>query len=120
MNKFKSPPIGPACKRLLRRLVSVGVLVMLGISIESLSAATGDVQALFSLAEPAIGSFPSDQFIVPDMNQLTGRRVALQKPDCARQPSGCDEIDILNTLDGFSMRPRIGIAFGIGPTTRAK
>jgi len=111
MNKFKSPPIGLAGKQLFRRLVSVGVLVMLSASMGSLSAATGDVQALFSLAEPASGPFPSDQFTVPDTNQLTGRRVALKKPDCARQPSGCDEIDILNTLDGFSMQPRIGIVF---------
>ena len=111
MNKFNSPPSGPACRHLFRRLVSVGVLVMLGTSMEPLSAATGDVQALFSLAEPAIGPFPSDQFTVPDTNQLTGRRVALQKPDCARQPSDCDDIEILNTLDGFSMQPRIGIAF---------
>ena len=120
MNKFNSPPSGPACRHLFRRLVSVGVLVMLGTSMELLSAATGDVQARFSLAEPAIGPFPSDQFTVPDTNQLTGRRVALQKPDCARQPSDCDDIEILNTLDGFSMQPRIGIAFGVGPLTRSK
>ncbi len=86
-------------------------LLMLGTLIGSLSAATGDVQALFKLTDPAIGPFPSDQFTVPDNSQISGRRIALPKPDCAKQQSDCDDIEILNTLDGFSMKPRIGIAF---------
>lgn len=111
MNTFNSPTVGPACRQLFLRPVSLCVFIMLGTLMGSLAAATGDVQALFNLADPAIGPFPSNQFTILDNSQITGRRIALPKPDCTRQPSTCDDIEILNTLDGFSMQPRIGIAF---------
>jgi hypothetical protein len=94
--------------KLLRSLVSFGAL---SASIGSLSAVGGDVHALFNLADPAIGPFPSDQFSVSDASQITGRRVALPKPDCDRQPSDCDDIAIINSLDGFNLQPRIAISF---------
>ena len=73
--------------------------------------ADGDVRAHFNLVDPAIGPFPADQFTVPDNSQITGLRVALPKPDCAKQPTDCEDINILNTLDGFNLQPRIAISF---------
>ena len=55
--------------------------------------------------------FPSDLFTVPDSAQLTGRRIALPKPDCNSRPSDCEDVDQLNELDGFSVQPRIAVPF---------
>jgi hypothetical protein len=67
---------------------------------------------------PASGStavagtpFPSNRFTVPDPTQRTGLRVALPKPDCAARPSDCQDIDVLNRLDGFNLQPRLSIPF---------
>lgn len=77
------------------------------------------VSVRFDVADPAGAPFPSNRFTVFDGGQLTLRRVALPKPDCAVRPSDCADIDVLNTLDGFSTQPRITVPFtgDIDPTT---
>jgi len=57
------------------------------------------------------GLFPSDRYTVPDADQLTGLRVALPKPDCSVYVSDCEDLDLINQLDGFSVQPRIVIPF---------
>jgi len=76
----------------------------LAISLPPTGAAAAEVQALV----------PSDRQTVPDPRQSTGRRVALALPDCAVDPAGCDEIRLVNELDGFSVNPRVAIRFS-GP-----
>src|ERR1700687_5931053 len=71
----------------------------------------GAVHALFDLEVPEVGPFPSDKFTVPDDSQLTGRRADMPKPDCTVLVSDCEDIDIINTLDGFSLQPRLRISF---------
>lgn len=63
--------------------------------------------------------FPSNRLTVPDFGNATLRRVALPKPDCAVRPSDCADIDVINTLDGFSTQPRITVPFSgdIDPAT---
>ena len=66
-----------------------------------------------------VGSiFPSDRFTVFDHSQITHRRVNLPTPaDCVSTPAKalqCQDISVLNTLDGFNIQPRISIAFS-GP-----
>src|SRR3972149_4238535 len=51
--------------------------------------------------------FPSNLWTVRDHDQITGLRVSLVKPDCSVRPSDCQDIDILNTLDGFNLLPRL-------------
>jgi Bacterial Ig-like domain len=58
--------------------------------------------------------FPSNLFTTADRTQVTGLRVDLPKPDCAVRPSDCADVDVLNTLDGFNIQPRISIPFS-GP-----
>ena len=38
---------------------------------------------------------------------------------CSMQPSDCQDIDVINTLDGFNLQPRLSIAFdgAIDPST---
>jgi hypothetical protein len=68
-----------------------------------------------ALAAVQVGQpFPSDLFTTQDRTQLTGLRVDLPKPDCAVRPSDCADVDVLNTLDGFNIQPRISIPFS-GP-----
>jgi Bacterial virulence factor lipase N-terminal len=74
-------------------------------------ASAASVQARFDSSAPQAGPFPSDRFTVPDSSQNTGLRVALPKPDCAARPSDCADIDVLNTLDGFNLQPRLSIPF---------
>ncbi|HEX6690561.1 MAG TPA: Ig-like domain-containing protein [Burkholderiales bacterium] len=62
--------------------------------------------------------FPSDRHTRLDFSQNTFRRVNLAKPaDCASTPAKalqCQDIDVLNTLDGFNLQPRLSIPFS-GP-----
>jgi hypothetical protein len=69
------------------------------------------VQPRFDLSDSQGGPFPADVFTVPDASQLTGLRVNLPKPDCAVRPSDCNDIDVLNQLDGFNLQPRLAIPF---------
>src|SRR5438128_10152473 len=67
--------------------------------------------ALAATGTKAGQPFPTNLFTVPDASQLTGLRVDLPKPDCATHPSDCADVDVLDTLDGFNIQPRISIPF---------
>lgn len=73
-----------------------------------------DTEVLFDVDDPSSTLFPSDLFTVLDLQQNTFRRVNLPKPDCATQPIACEDIDVLNTFDGFNLQPRLSIPFS-GP-----
>lgn len=74
-------------------------------------AQSGRVHALFDLETTAGGPFPSNLFTTPDPSHNTGLRVNLPKPDCAARPSDCQDLDVINTLDGFNLQPRLSIPF---------
>jgi hypothetical protein len=76
----------------------------------SVAGATG-VSVKFDLRDPTASPFPSDRFTVPDFSQRTFRRVNLPKPDCSTHPSDCDDVAVINTLDGFNTQPRITVPF---------
>jgi hypothetical protein len=99
----------------LRRSLLLAVLTFF--LLPSLAQAT--VRPGFDLTTPSGAPFPSDIFTTPDASQLTGRRVDLPKPNCLVRPSDCQDIDVLNDLDGFNPQPRISIPFSgaIDPTT---
>jgi hypothetical protein len=71
----------------------------------------GGVHALFDLHHPETGPFPSDIFTVADRAHNTGRRVNLPYPDCAFRVSDCEDLDVINTLDGFGLQTRLSIPF---------
>lgn len=79
-----------------------GVLAVLSLTLAASSAVP---------AAEVRGLFPSDAFTVFDATQNTLRRVNLPKPDCAARPSDCADIDVINTLDGFNLQPRLSIVF---------
>jgi hypothetical protein len=87
-------------------------LVLLAASLLSLSPLpAAAVQARFDLATPNGGPFPSDRFTAADPTHNTGLRVSLPHPDCATRPPDCADIDVINTLDGFNLQPRLSIPF---------
>src|SRR5262249_1424695 len=69
------------------------------------------VHAPFDLDSPAGGPFPSNRFTVAGPGQLTGLRVQLPAPDCGTFPTDCEDIEVINTLDGFNLQPRVSIPF---------
>src|SRR5436305_4749477 len=90
---------------MLNRLAAAAALLFVPL------AATADVQVRSDRFDPAARPFPSDRFTVRDWTQATFRRVHLPKPDCTVRPSDCADVDVLNTLDGFSTQPRITVPF---------
>ena len=91
----------------LRRALLLALLMFVALP----SLAQAAVQPRFDLSSPEGGPFPSNRWTTFDWSQNTGLRVKLPKPDCAVRPSDCADIDVLNTLDGFNMQPRISIPF---------
>ena len=71
----------------------------------------GSVHALFDLNAPVAGPFPSDWFTIADTSHNTGRRVSLPAPDCETRRSDCENIAVLNSLDGFNLQPRLSVPF---------
>src|SRR5258708_5120217 len=85
--------------------------VALGLAVASAVALAAGVGVKVDLSSPDKGPFPSDRFTRLDFSQNTFRRVRLPKPDCNARPSDCADIDVLNTLDGFNVQPRITVPF---------
>jgi fermentation-respiration switch protein FrsA (DUF1100 family) len=68
-----------------------------------------------ALAATSAGQlFPSNLYTTPDSTQITGLRVDLPRPNCATHASDCEDIAVLDSLDGFNIQPRISIPFS-GP-----
>ena len=73
---------------------------------------SGAVHAGFDLEAPNTGPFPSDWFTAEDRSHNTGLRVNLPLPDdCAVRVSDCQDLEVINTLDGFNLQPRLSIPF---------
>jgi len=93
--------------------------VAVALAFVPLAALADGVHVLFDPSDPAASPFPSNRFTVFDATNQTLRRVNLPKPDCEVRPSDCQDIDVINTLDGFSTQPRITVPFSgdIDPAT---
>jgi len=98
----------------VRRLSAAAALCLI-----APAAWAAGVSVRFSASEPAGAPFPSNRFSVFDFSNNTMRRVKLPKPDCTVQVTDCQDIDVINTLDGFSTQPRITVPFtgDIDPAT---
>ncbi|HEU5155319.1 MAG TPA: Ig-like domain-containing protein, partial [Gemmatimonadales bacterium] len=102
-----------------RRLRGVLLITLPALLLWSSLALAAGVHALFDLEIPTRGPFPSDRFTVSDPAQETALRVSLPKPNCTARPSDCADLDVINTLDGFNLSPRLSIPFDgpIDPST---
>src|SRR2546430_1856675 len=90
------------------RIVAIAVASLF--LLPGLAAAPGGRFAPSSpVSSPASSPFPSGRFTVDAHAQNPGVRVKLPKSDCAVRPSDCADIDVINTLDGFNLQPRLSI-----------
>jgi hypothetical protein len=46
-----------------------------------------------------------------DATHNTGRRVNLPYPHCSVRVSDCEDLDVINTLDGFGLQTRMSVPF---------
>ena len=93
-------------------VVLLGVVVGFRLTVKGIAQdPDGDVVAGFDLGAPETGPFPSDIFTVADPRHNTGRRVAYPDPDCSVRRSDCDDIAVINTLDGWGLQTQISIPF---------
>ncbi|HEY4367967.1 MAG TPA: Ig-like domain-containing protein [Steroidobacteraceae bacterium] len=76
-----------------------------------LAVQAAPVEPLFNLSQPHTAPAPSNRFTAIDLRNLTNLRINLPKPDCTQRPSDCQDIEVLNTLDGFNLQPRLSIPF---------
>ncbi|WP_321474154.1 Ig-like domain-containing protein [uncultured Paludibaculum sp.] len=76
----------------------------------------GNVTVAFDPTNPVVGPFPTNFLTTPDETQKTGRRVNLPLPDCEAKPGDCQEITLINELDGFNVQARIMVVFN-GPVS---
>ena len=100
-------------------LAAAGLVAIAPLALTALEAGAPAVHALFDLDHPETGPFPTDFFTVTHLAHATGRRVNLPYPDCAVRPSDCDDLSVINTLDGFNLQTRLSIPFdgAIDPST---
>jgi hypothetical protein len=98
-------------KKIISKPVTFVVLALSVCFFGSAAQAVAAVHARFDLGTPATGPFPSDWFTVADRSQYTRRRVNLPLPDCAVRQSDCQDLNVINTLDGFNVQPRLSIPF---------
>ena len=89
----------------------LGAANLAGVAQDIPETAAGRVYASFDLSRPQGGPFPSDIFTVADATQMTGRRVNYPLPDCAIRPTDCEDLVMVNSLDGWGLQPRVSIPF---------
>src|SRR5262245_60361717 len=73
--------------------------------------AAAQVEALFDLTTTTGGPFPTNVFTKLELSNRSNRVVQLPKPDCAAMPARCADLDVLNSLDGSNLQPRVRIPF---------
>jgi Bacterial virulence factor lipase N-terminal len=89
-------------------------LALLSLALLWPSAAMANVQALFNPDVVEQAPFPNDRFTVPNPANITRLQVNLPLPDCTTHPSDCNDLRVIDTLDGFNVNPRLSIPFS-GP-----
>ena len=87
------------------------VLAISAVLISMSAALASGVHPLFDLSTPSGCPFPSDLFTVVDRANNTKLRVNLPLPDCLARSSDCRDLNVINSLDGFNVQPRLSIPF---------
>lgn len=65
----------------------------------------------FDPSAPDVGPYPTNFLTTADPAQKTGIRVNLPLPDCQAQATSCQQIALINQLDGFNMQARLRVRF---------
>jgi hypothetical protein len=108
---FKRPFARHSVAQPLPLALALGLALLSPLAALADPPASAGVRVKFDLSDPAASPFPSDRYSVRDWSNQTFRRVNLPTPDCAVRVSDCEDIAVINTLDGFSTQPRITVPF---------
>ena len=108
---FMRPVVRHPAAQPLRLCIALGLALLCPVAVFADTAASNGVRVKFDLNDPAASPFPSDRYSVRDWSNQTFRRVNLPLPNCTVQVSDCQDIAVINTLDGFSTQPRISVPF---------
>ncbi len=102
-------------RRPLLPVLALLTVLVTAVAAGSLPAEAAPAVSVLSGTTPQTSVFPSNRFTVPDASQLTGRRIDLPMPECGEDTySACDDVTLLNQLDGFDIQPRVTVPFS-GP-----
>ena len=91
--------------------ISVAALTALAPLAAQADSPSSGVRVKFDTTDIAGSTFPSDRYTQRDWSNRSFRRVNLPTPDCAVRVSDCQDIAVINGLDGFSTQPRITVPF---------
>jgi Bacterial virulence factor lipase N-terminal len=105
--RLSTRPIAPG----LLLSASFAVLTTLSPLGAQADAPPAGVRVRFDTGDLATSPFPSDRYTQRDWSNRSFRRVNLPTPDCAVRVSDCEDIAVINGLDGFSTQPRITVPF---------
>jgi Bacterial Ig-like domain len=92
-------------------LILVALLPALTLVATGQSNERANIVHVLSAEFPDRGIFPSDFFTVSDHSQSTQLRINLPLPDCTVHPSDCNDIALINQLDGFNLQSRVTVPF---------
>lgn len=90
---------------------SFAVFIALSPLVAQADSPPSGVRVKFETGDLAGSPFPSDRYTQRDWSNRSFRRVNLPTPDCAVRVSDCEDIAVINGLDGFSTQPRITVPF---------
>ena len=105
--RISTRPIAPG----LLLSASFAVLTTLSPLVVQADSPSSGVRVKFETGDLAGSPFPSDRYTQRDWGNRSYRRVNLPTPDCAVRVSDCEDISVINGLDGFSTQPRITVPF---------
>lgn len=105
--RISTRPIAPG----LLLSASFAVLTTLSPLVVQADSPSSGVRVKFETGDLAGSPFPSDRYTQRDWGNRSYRRVNLPTPDCAVRVSDCEDIAVINGLDGFSTQPRITVPF---------
>src|ERR1039457_7211474 len=91
------------------RLVAIALTLAFSLFAPLLQAS--GVTVSWNPEDPTIGPYPTDALTTPDSTQKSGMRINLPMPDCTAAPSDCQDVQLINQLDGFQTAPRIRVTF---------
>ena len=91
--------------------VSFASLTALAPAAVQADSPSSGVRVKFDITDIAGSPFPSDRYTLRDWSNRSFRRVNLPTPDCTVRVSDCQDIAVINGLDGFSTQPRITVPF---------
>src|SRR6185503_11459404 len=110
LHKVQGERWPPERRRTMKRAI-LSALIIFTLPSSAWGQPSLAVHARFDLAAVSGAPFPSDLYTIADPRNRTARKVNMPFPDCSTLPSDCNDLAVVNTMDGFNLMPRISVPF---------